>query len=158
MNVPGFVDLQVNGYKGVDFSSPELTEEDFVYACRELIRQGTVAFLPTIITSPRQTYEKNIRLISRAMDRVNLKGHLLGIHLEGPFISPENGVRGAHNLKWVQQPDLNLLNNFHDWSRKKIKLLTIAAELEGADEICRHASSIAGLMPGRYHTLGNEKE
>jgi len=52
MKIPGLVDLQVNGYKGVDFSSANLTQEDFILACRQLLKAGTTAFLPTISTSP----------------------------------------------------------------------------------------------------------
>lgn len=157
MNIPGFVDLQVNGYRGVDFSSPKLTEEDFVDACKALIRQGTVAFLPTVITSSPKTYEKNLGLIARAMDREDLRGHLLGIHLEGPFISPENGARGAHDLRWVRQPEITLLDKLHDWAHYKIKLLTIAAEAGGADEICRHASNL-GITVSLGHQMANETD
>ncbi len=57
MEVPGLVDLQVNGYKGVDFSSPELTEDDFAHACRQMLNEGATAFLPTVITSSEATGE-----------------------------------------------------------------------------------------------------
>ncbi len=157
MNIPGFVDLQVNGFGGVDFSSPELTEEDFVDACKALIRQGTVAFLPTLITSSPKTYEKNLGLIARAMDREDLRGHLLGIHLEGPFISPIDGARGAHDLNWVHQPDIPLLDKLHDWAHHKIRLLTIAAEPVGADEVCRHASNL-GITVSLGHQMALEAD
>ncbi len=157
MKTPGFVDLQVNGFKGVDFSSLDLTEERFVFACKELIRQGTIAFLPTVITSSNQTLKRNLGLISRAMDREDLKRHLLGIHLEGPFISGEDGARGAHNAEWVQKPDVKLMDKLYEWSDRKIKLLTIAAELEGADTLCRHASNL-GITVSLGHQLATEAD
>lgn len=157
MNIPGFVDLHVNGFKGTDFSSPDLTEERFVFASKELIRRGTVAFLPTIITSSLQTYEKNLRLISRSMNHPDLQRHLLGIHLEGPFISPEDGARGAHNKKWVLKPDLNVLDLLFKWSDGKIKLLTIAAEMEGSEEVCMHASRL-GITVSLGHQLAGEAD
>ena len=68
MHAPGYVDLQVNGYVGVDFSDSELTEEAAVHACRALLSAGTAAFLPTIITSSTQVENMDERLASRMQD------------------------------------------------------------------------------------------
>lgn len=157
MEIPGFVDLQVNGYNGVDFSSPDLSEEDFIFACRELIRQGTVAFLPTIITAPVHVFERNLRLMAGLMDHKDLRGHILGLHVEGPFISGEDGARGAHNEDWIRKPDVGLLNKLHQWSGEAIKLITIAAELEGADKVCRHARDL-GITVSLGHQLATEDD
>ena len=67
MKLPGFVDLQVNGYKGVDFLSPELTKEEFKLASMDLLSNGTAAFLPTLITSSKEVYKRNLPLIAEAM-------------------------------------------------------------------------------------------
>src|SRR6056297_3494149 len=139
MEIPGYIDLQVNGFKGVDFSSSELTEERFLYACRELIKSGTIVFLPTIITSSTEIYERNLQMISKSIQRDDLKDHIPGIHLEGPFISDVDGARGAHNSEWILQPDLIFFDQLVEWSDGKVKLLTIAAELEQSDALCRHA-------------------
>jgi N-acetylglucosamine-6-phosphate deacetylase len=109
LGIPGFVDLQVNGFVGVDFSSPDLTEESFVHACRALLGRGTAAFLPTIITSPLDVYAHNLPIIARGITLPEFQGRLPGIHLEGPFISPQPGAVGAHNPAWVRPPDLELL-------------------------------------------------
>lgn len=142
MKHPGFVDLQVNGYVGVDFSSHDLTEERFIYACKELIKQGTVAFLPTVITSSPLIFERNLKLIACVMDHAEIRGHIMGIHVEGPFISEVDGARGAHNLEWVMKPDIGFLDKMYKWSDGRIKLLTIAAELEGASDLCEHAVNL----------------
>lgn len=139
MEIPGYVDLQVNGYKGVDFSSSELTEERFLYACRELIKSGTIVFLPTVITSSTEIYERNLQMISKAIQRNDLKDNIPGIHLEGPFISDIDGARGAHNSAFIQKPNLDYFDQLVEWSDGKVKLLTIAAELEQSDTLCRHA-------------------
>ena len=102
MSIPGFIDLQVNGFLGVDFSGSDLTEDKFVYACRELFKTGTAAFLPTLFTSPEEVYERNLPLISGVMNRDEFKGRLLGIHLEGPFMSSKPGAVGAHNPEWIR--------------------------------------------------------
>lgn len=155
--IPGFVDLQVNGYLGVDFSSPELTPESFTKVARALIDHGTAMFLPTIITSSEELFKRNLKLISECMEQEELKRHLPGIHVEGPFISPEDGARGAHNRDWVREPDTDLLDRLQEWAGGKIKLLTIAAEPEGADELCRHANRL-GITVSLGHQLAGNSE
>jgi N-acetylglucosamine-6-phosphate deacetylase len=133
------IDLQVNGYMGVDFSSPQLTENDFFEACLKIIKYGVTAFLPTIITTHEKTYKKNLAIIANVSERPELKKHILGIHAEGPFISKEPGAVGAHNPKWTQKPNIELLKKMQEWAHGKIKLLTIAAELHNADKLCEYA-------------------
>jgi N-acetylglucosamine-6-phosphate deacetylase len=157
MQIPGFVDLQVNGFRGISFSDLDLTEERFVYACKNLIEEGTVAFLPTIITAPLEVYEQNLRLIAKAMRRDDLKKHILGIHVEGPFISEKDGARGAHNIDWVRKPDNNLLDKLNLWADGKIKMLTISADLERTDELCRHAVDL-GITVSLGHQLATEED
>lgn len=157
MEIPGFVDLQVNGYKGVDFSSPDLTEERFIFACKELIRKGTVVFLPTVITSSKQVYEKNLKLIADAMKYEDLKNHIPGIHLEGPFISGEDGARGAHNSEWIREPDIRFFGQLVEWADGNVKLITIAAELEGSEALCRHATDLE-ITVSLGHQMADETD
>lgn len=140
----GFVDLQVNGYLGVDFSDPTLTEDDFARVCRALLAQGTAAFLPTMITSALDTYARNLPLMAAVMARDEFardefRGRLLGFHLEGPFISRVPGAVGAHNPAYVRNPDVALLEKLLDWADGRVRLLTLAAELPGADALARFA-------------------
>lgn len=150
MNVPGLVDLQVNGYIGVDFSSDELTEADCVRAARCMLERGCTAFLPTVITSSPERYARNLPLLGRVIRREEFAGRLLGIHLEGPFISAADGVRGVHNAEWIREPDVGLLDKMIDWADGLIKLLTIAADVEGAADLARHAST-RGITVGLGH-------
>jgi len=139
--LPGLIDLQVNGYRGVDFSGGDLTEEDLARACRELLAAGTTAFLPTLITSPAEIYERNLPIIARVLDEEEFRGRVLGIHLEGPFISREDGARGAHTAAWVRDPDPVYLDELLALADGKVRLLTIAADQQGAEEISRQATS-----------------
>jgi N-acetylglucosamine-6-phosphate deacetylase len=157
MNIPGFVDLQVNGYKGVDFSSPDLTKEEFVSACQALTEQGTIAFLPTLVTAPVEIYKRNLKLIADAIENEELCESVLGIHVEGPFISPEEGAVGAHNPEWVRKPDIEFLDELCEWSNDNIKLLTIAAEVEGAAELCKHAVN-RGITVSLGHQMADEAD
>lgn len=157
MDIPGFVDLQVNGFKGVDFSSSELTRERFVFASKELIKTGTALFLPTIISSSKKIYERNLKLISDIIEETDLKHHIPGIHLEGPFISNSDGARGAHQSTWIKKPDLHFFDQLIKWSDGKVKLLTIAAELDGSDKLCRHAAEL-GIKVSLGHQLAGETD
>ncbi len=141
MEMPGLVDLQVNGFKGVDFSGVDLNEAGFVDACRQLCAAGTTAFLPTLITCPTDIYARNLPLMAKVMDRDEFKGRLLGIHLEGPFLSKQEGARGAHNPARMRRPDVDYLERLIDWADGKVRLLTLAAELDGAEALARYATS-----------------
>ncbi|MFA6659933.1 MAG: hypothetical protein WCS25_09605, partial [Victivallaceae bacterium] len=97
IEVPGFVDLQVNGFLGVDYSDENLTEDNFISSAKELLARGTAAFLPTVITSFENIYERNLPMLAKAMKTPELENRVLGLHLEGPFISALPGAVGAHN-------------------------------------------------------------
>ncbi|MGC9468062.1 MAG: N-acetylglucosamine-6-phosphate deacetylase [Anaerolineae bacterium] len=133
--IPGFVDLQVNGFVGVDFSSPELTQRELVGAWRELLSRGTCAFLPTIITSPVEVYRRNIPILVKAMRTDEFEGRVLGLHLEGPFISAVPGAVGAHNPTYVQRANPDLLGQLLDWGEGAVRLLTVAAEIPAVDTV-----------------------
>lgn len=140
VRIPGLVDLQVNGFRGVDFSSVDLTEAAFARACRELLAAGTTAFLPTLITSPTEVYERNLPLIAKAITRQEFRGRVLGVHLEGPFLSPLAGARGAHNPRWMRKPGLDHLKRLVEWADGTVALLTVAADQEGAEDLARYAT------------------
>ena len=152
MKIPGLVDLQLNGYKGVDFSSPDLTQDDFARACRAMLQTGTTAFLPTMITSPTDVYKHNLPIMAKVLQTDQFRGRLLGLHLEGPFISQQNGARGAHNPKWIKKPDIDFFQQLIDWADNTIKLITIAAELQGAEKLARCATD-RGITVSLGHQL-----
>jgi len=152
--IPGFVDLQVNGYRGVDFTSPELEAEALAGACRELLHHGTAAFLPCVITCAMETYRRNLPLISACLGRPEFEGRLLGIHLEGPFISRAAGAVGAHAPQWVLPPDPGLLERFQQWAGGRIRLLTVAADAAGAEELVRCAVRMGITVALGHHMAG----
>lgn len=157
MKVPGLVDLQVNGYQGVDFSSLELTEDDFVRACRAILEAGTTAFLPTLVTSPMEVYERNLPLIAAVLERQEFRSRILGVHLEGPFISAEGGARGSHNPKWIMKPDIEYLNKMVGWARQKVKMITIAADVERAEDLA-HWCTERGIVVSLGHHMASESD
>ena len=150
--IAGFVDLQVGGFLGTDFSSPELTPEAFAWACRELLKRGTAAFLPTMITCPIPVYRRNLALMAEVMVWEEFRGRILGLHVEGPFISPEPGAAGAHDPRYVRAPDVALLQELLAWADGQVRLITLAAELPGADALARYAVD-RGITVSIGHTL-----
>jgi len=140
MKKNGFVDLQVNGYKGINFGSKNLTIDDIHKATRELINAGTIAYCPTICTDSIKVYEHCLKLYARVMNDSELAGHILGLHLEGPFISPMEGARGAHPPKHIRKPDIELLKRFQGWADGNIVLMTLSPETEGSIPLIKYAA------------------
>lgn len=134
----GFVDLQINGYRGVNFSAPGLTMDDVRLATGEIVKRGTVAYCPTVITAGEETYRENLPLLARAMEEADLAPHILGIHMEGPFISPLEGPRGMHEESFVRPPGIKEYEKFQELADGKIVIITLAPEREGAKALIKH--------------------
>jgi N-acetylglucosamine-6-phosphate deacetylase len=141
IKVPGFIDVQVNGFLGVNFSEDSLSESEFIRVSKELLNRGTAAFLPTIITASEEDYKRNLPILVKAMKSTELGGRALGIHAEGPFLSNKPGAVGAHNPDWVKAPSIEFFKKMQEWADGQIKILTIAAENEGAAELTKYAVS-----------------
>jgi N-acetylglucosamine-6-phosphate deacetylase len=138
MTYKGFVDLQVNGYMGVDFSSPSLQPDEIHRITDALLKAGTIGYCATLITSEIEVYRRNLPLIASAMEEPGTKNRLLGIHMEGPFLSPADGARGAHAQNKMRLPDGSEFDRFQEWARGNIAILTVAPELRGSIEFIRH--------------------
>ncbi len=147
----GFVDLQVNGYGGVDFSAPGLDISKVAEVVDALRRRGTIAFCPTVITSPASIYEGNLPVLARAMEVRDLAPHLLGIHLEGPFISHQEGARGAHRGRYARLPDVSYFEHLRQLAGSRISLVTLAPELAGADALIRHIAECGAAVSLGHH-------
>ena len=152
-----FVDLQINGYMGVDFSEPDLTQERFLKCAESILASGTCLFLPTVITSSEETYKKNIAVIHEAVFSHGLEKQIPGLHLEGPFISPEPGAVGAHNPAYVAPPCTEFLDKLISFAPGFIKILTVAPEREGAIDLIRHATE-KGIVVSMGHDLAAAKD
>ena len=132
---PGLVDLQVNGYGGMDFNSTPLVEEVVWRVTRALWREGVTTYYPTIITNGDKAIEGAVRTIARVRSRDGLvEASVAGIHLEGPFISPEDGPRGAHNKVYVRAPDWRQFARWQDAAEGNIKLVTLSPEWPGSTD------------------------
>lgn len=127
--VPGLVDLQVNGYAGVDLLHADAA------AVRELgealLRDGVTAYQPTLITSPVEATRRALGEIAAALD-TGRGARILGVHLEGPFLSPVRA--GAHPAAWLRAPDPELLAPLLV-AGCPVTTVTLAPELPRAGEL-----------------------
>ena len=121
-----FCDLQVNGFAGVDFNDPALDDGRVNEAARAMERTGVTRFLATLISAPLDRFSACARVLARS----TVAG-LAGIHMEGPYISPEDGARGAHNRADVQAASLDDFARRQDAAGGRIRIVTVAPEVAG---------------------------
>lgn len=154
MSIPGYIDLQVNGLKGVDYSAEDLCVESFVASCEGLQAEGTTGFLPTVVTCREETAYNNLKTMSSALKYDLPRSMVIGFHLEGPFISGEDGARGVHDKRFVQPPGHAWLDKMQEACGGMVKMVTIASELPGADGFIRSASR-QGVIVSLGHQLAD---
>jgi N-acetylglucosamine-6-phosphate deacetylase len=159
---PGFIDLQVNGFAGVDYNDPGVTTEQVAQSIRKQFSTGVTKLFPTIITGSEERIVGALRNLTLALRELERTGQpeshaIAGYHVEGPHISPEDGPRGAHPLEHIRPPEIN---EFHRWQEAAdglVKLVTISPEWPGmpayVEEIVR-----AGVVASVGHTKATTDE
>ena len=133
---PGLFDLQLNGYRGIWFSSESLTVDDVETVVMDFARQGIAGCLPTLITNSREAIEHGLSVIRAARVRSELVRLMVpGCHVEGPWISPENGPRGAHPASQVRAAEWTELQHWQQAAGGLVRLVTLAPEVPGVFDI-----------------------
>lgn len=131
---PGLVDLQINGAHGHDFNEASL-DTDTVSALAPLLAQhGITAYFPTLVTTSDKVLLGALNVLARSCQEAGTSGLVAGIHLEGPFISPETGPRGAHDATFVGPPDWDRLQAWQNAARGMIRIITLSPEWPGSTE------------------------
>jgi N-acetylglucosamine-6-phosphate deacetylase len=126
--VPGLVDLQVNGYYGADLA--DCDPDGWALVAGRLPETGTTAFLPTFITAPVATLATALRSAQKVAEAVTAGARVLGVHLEGPFLSPARA--GAHRPDWIVPPSPGAVAKLLAAGRGLLRLVTLAPEADGA--------------------------
>ena len=130
---PALIDIQVNGFAGFDLNVATVTSEDVSAMVRALWHVGTGFLCPTVVTGSFDGIGNSLRAIVEACKIDPLVAHsILGIHLEGPYISAEDGPRGAHPLEHVREPDWDEFQRWQDIAEGQISIVTLAPEKKGA--------------------------
>ena len=130
---PGLVDIQVNGFGGVDFNSPEVSVDDVRRVLPVMKATGVTRFLPTFITGPLDRFAHCARVMLDVGDP-----SIAGIHLEGPYISPTDGPRGAHPVAHTRAASIDDFRRRQDAAAGRIVLCTLAPEVAGALELIEY--------------------
>lgn len=125
---PGFIDLQVNGFAGVDYNSPASSHEQIAESIRAQFACGVTRLFPTVITGSPEDMAAALSNLANAKESIREGPAMEAFHLEGPYISPTDGPRGAHPARWVRPPDLDEFHRFQDAARGNIRLVTLSPE------------------------------
>ena len=152
---PALWDLQTNGRHGVSYSDPEIRPEQV----REIVLAqdalGTARCCPTLISAPVEAMRRGVRAIATACEGDPEVAHrVLGIHLEGPFLSPVDGYRGAHPFEAIRDPDWGLFQSLQDASGGRVVLLTLAPERPGALDLIRKVAD-SGVVVAIGHSAAD---
>lgn len=153
---PGMIDLQVNGYMGVSFTDQSITVEDIKKATRALWKVGVTTYLPTLTTLDRERLLKSFALLANALKDEDIAVSIPGFHLEGPYISPVKGYRGAHSKQYIRLPDWAEFEEFQKAAGNSIKLITVAPELEGAIPFIKNCVATGVVVALGHHNASAE--
>ncbi len=156
---PGFIDLQVNGFAGVDYNDPASSHEAIAQSIQKMYSTGVTRFLATIITGSEERITgaiKNLVAAKKKFSAARLpEGEALaGLHIEGPHLSPADGPRGAHPLEHIRPPSVAEFQRWQDVADGNIKLITISPEWPEAPSYIE-AIVRQGVVASIGHTSAN---
>lgn len=155
---PGFFDNQVNGFAGVTFAlgGGELTLDGVKKATKELWKYGVTTYMPTTTTNSRELLLKNLAVLEKARNDTSLYGSIAGFHMEGPYISPDDGYRGAHPKQFVRLPDWDEFMRFNEAANHHILQVTVAPEMKGALDFISDCSRNGIIVALGHHNAPAE--
>ena len=154
---PGFIDLQVNGFAGVDYNSPATTQEEIARSIQALFSTGVTRFFPTVITGDPEQMLAALRNLAAARESIENGAAMEAFHVEGPHISPEDGPRGAHPAQWVRPPDFDEFQRWQDAASGHVRLVTLSPEWPGATRYIERLAG-AGVVTSIGHTAATRQQ
>ncbi|MEX1041035.1 MAG: amidohydrolase family protein [Pirellulaceae bacterium] len=155
---PGLVDLQVNGFHGVDFGDPACNPAQVQQLCEAMLATGVTRFCPTITTSTHERILASLGNIRDSRKQYPLVDRMVaGIHLEGPYISPADGPRGAHPLADCRPPNWEEFREYQEASGNSIQILTMSPEYEGSEQFIRRVAE-TGVIVSIGHTQADTRQ
>lgn len=145
---PGWIDLQVNGYAGVDYNSPTTTHPEIERSIQAQRQAGVTRLLPTVITGDLGEMAACLKNLASARQA---NPAIVGFHVEGPWISPEDGPRGAHPIQHVRPASVEEFKRLQEAAEGGVRLLTLAPESPGSITLIEYAVSV-GVTVSIGHT------
>lgn len=150
--LPGLVDLQVNGYAGHDINADDVSTDTVVELTRALVARGVTSYCPTVVTAPRERILTTLRTVAEARERSPLVARtVVGVHVEGPYLAPADGPRGAHDARYLRDPDPDELAQWLAAAPGLVRIVTLAPERTGAADYI-HTATRAGVVAAVGHT------
>lgn len=154
---PGFIDIQVNGFAGVDYCSPASSHEEIGRSIRSMYATGVTRFFPTVITGSPESMRGALENLAKAKASIPEGPAMEAFHVEGPYISPEDGPRGAHPLQWVRPPDFSEFQRMQDAAQGNVRLMTISPEWPEAPAFIERAVA-GGVVISIGHTKATSSQ
>jgi N-acetylglucosamine-6-phosphate deacetylase len=155
---PLLIDIQVNGYEGHSFTSGNLTPQKVGEITRKLSCFGVGRYLPTLCTASYDGLSSGLRTIVEACrDSSAVARRIAGVHVEGPYISREDGPRGAHPQKHCRPPDWDEFQRLQEAAEGQIRILTLSPEYEGAPRFIRQVAD-TGVIVAIAHTAASSDQ
>ncbi len=148
---PGWIDIQVNGFAGVDYNHPQTRHEEIARSIRVQTASGVTRLYPTVITGAPHDMEASLRNLSRAKDSLAEGAAIDGFHVEGPHIGIEDGPRGAHPKHWVRKPDFGEFQRWQDATENRVRIVTLSPEWPEAQRYIERIVA-AGAVASIGHT------
>jgi N-acetylglucosamine-6-phosphate deacetylase len=118
---PAFIDVQVNGFAGVDYNSSATARDEIERSIETIHATGVARFFPTVITGPPNEMAEALKNLAGVQNRA-----VAGFHVEGPHLSPEEGPRGAHPLPWIRKPDVDEYRRWQDTTGGRVRIVTVS--------------------------------
>jgi N-acetylglucosamine-6-phosphate deacetylase len=154
---PGFIDLQVNGFGGVDYNDPATTAQQLEESIKAQLACGVTRIFPTVITGSQDRLRQCLKNMTKARGEFPLGEAMEGFHVEGPHISPEDGPRGAHPLEHVRPPNTAEFDDLQAAADGLVKLVTISAEYAESPKFTEHCVR-QGVVVSIGHTKATADE
>jgi N-acetylglucosamine-6-phosphate deacetylase len=154
---PGFIDLQVNGFAGVDYNSPTAPLEDIASSIRTMFSTGVTRFFPTVITGSPEDMLGALRNLAFARETLVEGPAMEAFHVEGPHISPRDGPRGAHPARWVRPPDFEEFKRWQDAAQGNVRLVTLSPEWPEAPKYIDQLTQ-EGVVTSVGHTRATREQ
>ena len=149
---PGLFDIQVNGYGGQEFSSPDLTPEQVIAIVQEYAAFGVTRCCPTLFTASFEVLRHSLKTIVAVCDSSpEMARQIAAIHVEGPYISKEDGPRGAHPLEHCRPPDWDEFQRLQDAADGRIRILTMSVEFDDSPSFIERVAA-TGVIVAIGHT------
>jgi N-acetylglucosamine-6-phosphate deacetylase len=151
------VDLQVNGFAGVDYNSASSTLEEVSKSIRAMFSTGVSRFFPTVITGAPEEMLAALRNLAQARETIEEGPAMEAFHVEGPHISAEDGPRGAHPARWVRPPDIEEFRRWQEAAQGNVRLVTLSPEWPEAPRYIELLSR-EGVVTSIGHTRATREQ